>query len=119
MVADDADRSADLELDGVLPNVATNDEVPISREEREKAVEYVQRHVDRERKAERRRQAARPETEYLELELEFQELVVERLAEELGLTEEYDELRTKRESIASDISIIEDGDTSTSEGDSR
>lgn len=107
------DLAEELELDGTVPELDVNDEVPIPEGERRRAHDHVREYVERERARLEARRAAEPDPERLAREEAFRELLAERIAEELGLGEEYANLRERRRASSDDGANAEtdDGDS--------
>lgn len=115
---DSEDTDSGLELDGFASAGAVNDELPIPDGEQDAALEHMRAYVERERAALEMRREATPDPEFVEYEREFRELMAERLAEELGVAEEYDKLRERRATAAVDAETDPDGPES-SNGDEQ
>lgn len=113
MDSERTDLAEELELDGTVPELDVNDEVPIPEGERQRARDHVREYVEHERKMLEARRAAEPDPERLEREEAFREQVAERIAEELGLGEEYDDLRERRRAGSEEGANVD-----TDEGDS-
>jgi hypothetical protein len=112
MGSDNADLAEELEIDGTVPEIEENEDILVPEGARKHAIESLRRHVERERETVEMEQAAQPDPEFFEKQAEFRELMTERLAEEFGLLEEYEELRDRR---AAEMEEIEDAMTSITE----
>jgi hypothetical protein len=112
MGSDNADLTEELEIDGIVPEIEENEDILVPEGARKHAIESMRRHVERERETVEMERAALPDSEFFEKQAEFRELVTERLAEEFGLLEEYEDLRDRR---SAKMTELEDAITSITE----
>ncbi|MDQ2074702.1 hypothetical protein RBH20_19420 [Haloarcula sp. H-GB4] len=100
MADKNSDHSDEFELEGMESAMAVNDEMPIPAGEQQRAVEHMRAIVEREREIQERKRELQPDTELLEQHAAYREQVAERLASELNLTEEFENLRDRQQSTA-------------------
>lgn len=117
MADENTDPPDEFELKGMESAMAVNDEMPIPEGEQQQAVEHMRTVVDREREIQEIKRDLQPDPELLELQAAYREHVAERIAAELNLTEEYEELRDRQQSTAQESNDSDTSDTNAADGD--
>lgn len=110
MVPDESGSERSLEVDGVVPETAVNDQVPIPEGLAEEAAELIAEHVDEEREEMESGRGTHPSPELRRREAEFRDELAKRIVAEFDLSEEYEELQEyRREALESDTKPSEGG----------